>query len=74
MKALRRRLSVRAASLGTAFEELAQAYEELTARDPPQANEYRGSAEAARKAGTPDRVRSDANSAADPASEARASR
>ena len=48
--ALRRRLSVRAASLATAFEELARAYEELTVRDPPQASEHRGSAEAAREA------------------------
>jgi hypothetical protein len=47
---LRRRLSVRAASLATGFEELAQAYEELTARDPPQDDEHRGNAEAARKA------------------------
>ena len=47
---LRRRLSVQSASLATALEELAQAYEKLTARNSPQASEYRGSAEAARKA------------------------
>ena len=47
---LRRYLSVAAANLATTLEELAQIHEELAGRDPPQASEYRGSAEAARKA------------------------
>ena len=47
---LRRYLSVAAANLATTLEELAQIHEELACRDPPQASEYRGSAEAARKA------------------------